>query len=111
MRKSKLTALAAFCGVCLASSPSISATVVDGFQFLNGSTVVASGSFSYSSSLSGDLGYSDLNTFSITVAGQTYNLGFVNSLSPSSGDYVYFDYNTVSKSFVPGLCERYVWNI
>jgi hypothetical protein len=61
---------------------------------------IATGSFSYSSSLpAGQLTYSDLSSFSITVLGVAYNLPFV--MGSSTGDYSYFGWNTASDSWVP----------
>jgi hypothetical protein len=75
------------------------ATITDQFAFYNGSTVVASGSFSYSSSSSGLLAFSDLSAFTINGPGQSYNLAFVQS--PLT--YSYFGFDTTSNSFVPGI--------
>lgn len=96
--------IAAMAGIVLlgAGSAAQAATVVDNFSFTDASsTVLASGSFSYNSGLSGTLSYANLSSLTISVLGSAYNLGFVNSLSSDPGAYVYFGYNTVSNSFVP----------
>jgi hypothetical protein len=101
MSKFGSAGLAAVICLFLGTNASYASTIVDDFQFLDaGSNVVASGEFSYDSSKSGTLGYADLSSFSVSLFGQTYNLGFVNTLSSANGDYVYFGYNTVSNSFV-----------
>ena len=110
MRKIYLKGMIGCCSLFCAMGASEASTITDNFEFFNASSVVASGSFSYSSSLSGDLKYSDLNSFSITVAGASYDINFVKSLSPASGDFVYFDYSTVSKSFVPGSVSGTYWD-
>jgi hypothetical protein len=80
------------------------ALITDAFSFFDSSNnVVASGSFSYDSGYSGQLSYSQLSSFSISFPApnaQSYDLAFINSLT-SPYDYVYFGYNTVSKTFVP----------
>ena len=51
------------------------ATITNNFVFTDeANSVVASGSFSYDSSLTGTIGYSDLSAFSITLANQSYIL-------------------------------------
>jgi hypothetical protein len=83
------------------------ATITDDFSFTDSSNaVVASGSFSYDSSHSGQLSYGDLSSFSITLAGHQYDLSFVNSVS----NYVYFGYDTTSNSFVPASVPGSVGN-
>jgi hypothetical protein len=72
----------------------ISTTTVN-FSYLNGATVVASGSFSYAEGASGMLTYSELTDFAVTVAGVTYVLADVLPLT----DYVWFGYDTGSNGF------------
>jgi hypothetical protein len=92
-----LAAAALLFGVTSASA----STITDVFTFTDATnTTVASGSFSYSSALSGTLGYTDLSSFAINVLGVPYDLTFVNSLTPGT-DYVYFAYDTSANTFVP----------
>jgi hypothetical protein len=90
----------------LASSARAS-TITDAFFFRSASNVVlAYGSFSYDSSLSGVLGYTDLSSFSVgfpSSPGQTYNLAFAEAASP----YSYFAYDTSNNTFVPGTVSGY----
>jgi len=84
-------------------------TITDDFTFTTASnTVLATGSFSYDSSLSSStsLSYADLSSFSITLGGQTYNLAFVESLT-SASDYVYFGYDPATNSFVAAAVPGY----
>lgn len=99
----RMAVLAAFCTLTLWISPSSGSTITRYFAFFDGQSFpVADGSFSYDSSVTGNLGFSNLSAFSITVAGVPYDLSFVNGLSSSSGDFVYFDYNPVLNKFVTG---------
>jgi hypothetical protein len=104
-------------GICLAASAaSASASLVtDVFTFYDSSSnVVAQGSFSYDSSLSGTIGYSNLNSFSVTIPGppgpQSYDLAFVNSLPTSPPAYIYFAYDISANTFVPGVSNGYAGN-
>jgi hypothetical protein len=102
----KVKLLSAALAIGLLFGPaSVKATpITDNFQFVDASnTVLASGSFSYLASSTGQLSYSDLTAFSINVLGQFYDLSLVNSLL--STDYSYFGYNTVSNSFVPATID------
>lgn len=86
-------------------------TITDDFTFTSASnTVLASGSFSYDSSLSSatSLTYAELSSFSITLGGQTFNLAFVDGLNSLNGDYVYFGYDPATNSFVPAAVPGYV---
>src|SRR4051794_19088406 len=84
------------------------ATITDHFSFSNSSnTVIASGSFSYVSSAPTIIGYSNLNSFSISVLGQNYNLSFVNGLVGDPNNYVYFGFNTHTNAFVPAAITGY----
>src|SRR5580698_4244572 len=80
--------------------PAAAATTTDDFTFFDGSAVIATGSFSYNSSLSGVLGYSQLSAFSITISGQTYDLSFANAGVPGA-DYDSFSYDTTANTFQP----------
>jgi hypothetical protein len=71
------------------------ATTVD-FAYLNGSTSVATGSFSYADGASGVLNYGDLTTFAVSTNGVTYRLADVQALT----QYVYFGYDTAANTFV-----------
>ena len=80
--------------------PAKASTISDAFTFADSSnTVIASGSFSYNSSHSGQLTFADLSAFSINMvyAGEVYDLSFVNSVS----NYKYFGFDTSSNTFVP----------
>jgi hypothetical protein len=82
--------------------------ITDNFSFLdNTNSAIATGSFSYASSASGTIGYSDLSAFSINVLGQSYDLTFVNTLVGDPNSYVYFGYDTVSHQFVPASIDGY----
>jgi PEP-CTERM motif len=99
-------AAAASLALLAGASHAVAATIVDDFTFYSGAgdtgTKLATGSFSYDSSNSGTLSYADLESFSVTVLGQSSNLSFVDGLT-SSSDYVYFGYNTLSNTFVPAV--------
>jgi hypothetical protein len=97
-------------GLCLALNfaPANAATLTEGFTFSDSSnTVIASGSFSYASTATGVIGYSDLTAFSINLFGQSYDLSFVNSLIGNSDAYLYFGFDLGSKSFVPQAVGGY----
>jgi hypothetical protein len=106
--------IGALTGAAMSVSAASAATIVDNFVFSNVSSVdgtsvvVSSGSFSYDSSKSGLLTFGDLLAFSISGAGNSYNLSYVNGLSqltaPQSS-YLYFGYNTSLNSFVPALVD------
>jgi hypothetical protein len=72
------------------------ASIID-FVISEGATTEATGSFSYSSAAT-FLSYADLTAFSLTIGTKTYGLPFVQS----STNYAYFDFDTATKSFVPG---------
>jgi hypothetical protein len=67
------------------------------FTIADGVTTEATGSFSYSSA-NPILSYGDLTAFSLTIGTATYGLPFVQA----STNYDYFQFDTTSKSFVPG---------
>ncbi len=56
---------------------------------------VATGSFSYTTGMTGVLGYGDLSAFSVSVGGHTYSLADVLPLT----DYVHFAYDTGANVF------------
>ncbi len=99
----------AFLGAAISMSAANATTVTDNFAFYGaGNTVLAEGSFSYSSALAGNtLGYTDLSGFNITVFGQSYDLAFVNSLVGDSNNYVYFGFDTATNKFVPAAVPGY----
>jgi hypothetical protein len=98
--------LAALCSATfLAPQIANAATVVKQFDFSNGGTSVASGSFSYDDSNLGILSYADLINFSLTID-DTYDLAFVGAL-PAASSYIYFGYDTSSNEFVPGYVTGY----
>lgn len=88
---------------CSSVNAANAATIVQQIVVNNGANTVASGIFSYDSSKTGVLNYSDLISFSLTGV-STYNLAFINSLDSSA--YKYFGYNTAKNSFnvasIPG---------
>lgn len=91
--------IGALLGLAIATSAANAATVTDQFEFYDNRTLVASGSFSYSSSnYSGLLTFSDLLTFTISGQGQTYGISDV--LGPLNS-YNYFGFDTTSQTFVP----------
>ncbi|MEH2535967.1 hypothetical protein V1277_004733 [Bradyrhizobium sp. AZCC 1588] len=82
-------------------------TITNNFSFFNSSNVViAGGSFSYDSAATGVIGYSDLETFSINVLGQSYDLIFAKGLA-GADNYVYFGFDTALHTFVPFAVEGY----
>jgi hypothetical protein len=90
------------------------ATITNNFVFTGeANNVVASGSFSFDSSLTGTIGYSNLSAFSITLVGQSYDLAFVNALNPAPpvSDYVYFGYDISANTFVPASVPGSVGNL
>ena len=102
--KAGLAAVTLAASIALGISSARAALITDVFSFFDsGNAVIASGSFSYDSSNSGQLTYAQLSSFSISFPApnaQSFDLAFINSLTPAT-DYVYFGYNTVSNSFIP----------
>jgi hypothetical protein len=91
----KSTVLPAVAAAALAAAGAASATTKD-FDFdLNGS-VVASGSFTYTTGATGVLGYDDLSAFSVSLFGYNYSLADVEGMS----DYIHFGYDTAGNDFV-----------
>jgi len=90
MRKMFGAAVAA--GVALAAAPAMAATTVVDFNFLAGSTSLASGEFTYDSAKTGTIGWDDLDSFSIDVLGVGYDLAFVNS--GGFGEFRYLGWDT-----------------
>jgi hypothetical protein len=99
---------AASIALLAAASGASAATIVDHFTFYDAaSDPLATGSFSYDSSHSGLLTYADLDTFAVKVLGETFDLSFVDGLNSANGDYVYFGYDTLTKTFDPGSVSGY----
>lgn len=82
------------------SIPAAAGTVSVDFSFLSGATTQASGQFTFDSSKTGVLSYSDLTSYSIAFpsSGDTFNLAFVNSGAFS--DFLYFGFDTSTDTFV-----------
>lgn len=90
-------------GVALAALVGLSAhATTKVFTYSDLGSTVATGSFTYATGDTGVLGYGDLTAFSLTVAGVTYDLADVNTLT----DYVHFAYDTAGNDFVtdPNSC-------
>jgi PEP-CTERM motif len=88
----------------LGASAAQAGIITDEFTFYDASNnAIATGSFSYNSADSGTLSFADLSSFSVTLGGSTYNLAFVDSAT----DYVYFDFDTASKTFVAGTADGF----
>jgi hypothetical protein len=103
----KLSLVAGLCLV-LNLAPAKAATLTEGFTFSdNSNTVIASGSFSYDSALTGVIGYTNLTAFSINLFGRSYDLSFVNSLVGNPDAYIYLGFDLGSKSFVPQAVSGY----
>jgi len=83
----------ALCSAALASTAANATTKA--FEYDLGATAVATGSFTYTTGMTGVLGYGDLSAFSVTVSGKTYDLSDVAGLT----DYIHFAYNTASNTF------------
>ncbi len=89
-------------------APANAATVTEGFTFSDSSNaVIASGSFSYDSTATGTIGYSDLSAFSINLFGKFYDLSFVDSWVGNLDAYVYFGFDLGSRKFVPQAVNGY----
>ena len=110
MRRQLLALATGFVFAIGGLSPTTASTITDNFTFTGNpgefnygppaNTVLATGSFSYDSSLAlGALTYNDLSAFSITVLGVTYDKAF--ALGSTAGDYNYFGWNTALSSWVP----------
>lgn len=96
--KNILIAFGLAAATCIAPAAQAAVTTVDfSFDRLDGSSV-GNGSFSFDSVLSGPLAYSDLDSFSLTIGGYSYDLGFVNSGNFSV--YHHFGFDTVANAFV-----------
>jgi hypothetical protein len=77
------------------------ATVTDNFQFLDGSSVVASGSFSYDPlTINGFVGFADLSAFSMVGGGNSYTFAEVTG---ANNVYSWLGYDPVNHTFVPAL--------
>jgi hypothetical protein len=91
-------------GVALATLLSAAAAKADTVNFTYSDQGVdqATGEFTYANGATGVLGYGDLTSFSLTVAGVTYDLADVLPLT----DYVHFAYDTGANVFLtdPNTC-------
>ena len=87
-------------GALALSSVAAHATTLD-FTVMDNSTVEATGSFSYTGSPTTLMSYSDLTAFSLTIKNTTFDLPFVESVDNQV--FNYFDFDTVTDSFVPKL--------
>ena len=92
MTKRLFAGIAMACATLAATAASATTKLV---LFEDGSTPVATGSFSYADGATGVLGYTDLTAFSITLVGKTYSLADVLALT----DYIHFAYDTSANTF------------
>lgn len=92
----KLQALAAASMAAGLLAASAAGATTKDFTYSDMGATVATGSFSYATGDTGVLGYGDLTSFSLTVAGVTYDLAEVDTLT----NYVYFGYDTAGNDFV-----------
>jgi hypothetical protein len=111
-------AVAAAAVLFAAGEAADAATVTDNFAFYDlSNSVIASGSFSYDSSETGMLSYSNLSSFSISLPNSlTYDLSHVNALFPApppngNSSYVYFGYDVSSNLFVPAPVPGYAGDL
>ncbi len=99
-------------GLALGATSANAATITDQFSFLDSSNaVVASGSFSYSSTATGTIGFADLSAFTFTAFGASYNLSYANGLSADPSNYLYFGYDTAAHQFVPTAINGYAGSV
>ena len=100
-----LFALTLAAAASLAPAAQAAVTTVDYSFDTAGGASVGGGSFSYDSSLTGALTFADLASFTLTLGGNTYDLGFLNSggFSP----YYYFGFNADSGLFVSQTVSGY----
>lgn len=93
MRAADFATLTAASAIALCAT-AVKATTLD-FTYYEGATPVATGSFSYTTGLTGVLSFADLSSFNVTLEGVTYDLAEVDTLT----DYVWFAYDTATNSF------------
>jgi hypothetical protein len=92
----------------LALASAGASTISEAFVFFDtANSVVASGSFSFDSSETGTIGYSDLSSFSISVFGTTYDRTYVSGLAPAPTSFIYFGYDLSANEFVPASIPGY----
>jgi hypothetical protein len=96
--KLKMLAATSALAVTMLAAPAMAAETVVNFSLDAAQVPLVTGTFSYNSSKTGQLSYSDLDSFSLKLPANTYDLAFVNSGSFS--DYRYFGYNASIGSFV-----------
>ena len=101
----RLGVLVAALATAMSSSVVNASTITDSFAFYDNSTVVATGSFSYDSSNSGLLTFSELTAFTISGQSQTYGLSDVQG---SLNSYNYFGFDTNLRTFVPAAVNGYL---
>ncbi len=101
MKLSKALA-GAVVAVALSTAASAAYATIINFEYTEGISPVATGSFTYATGSSGVLGYTDLSAFSVTIGSVSYDLADVNTFT----DYVYFGYDTSTNAFVtnPNTC-------
>jgi hypothetical protein len=93
----QLLALTAAAFTALAAPASAAVTTVD-YDFVTADGGSAgNGSFSFDSALTGLLTYEDLDSFSITIGGGSYDLAYV--LSGNFSVYRYFGFNATTELF------------
>ena len=108
---------ALFIGLQLAAPDvSLAAPVTENFTFYGSdNSAVASGSFTYDSSLPGVISFNNLSAFTFTHAGlgSLFDLNYVKSLfldtslAIEPNPYVYFGYDPTLNTFVPQLINGY----
>ena len=86
--------LAAIAVASVSSAPAQAADFI--FCYEAAGSCVATGSFSFSDGKSGELGFDDLSSFSVSLFGQSYNLADALGLT----NYQYFAYDTASNAFL-----------
>ena len=91
----KFGTLGALAAAMLFATASLANATTKDFTYSELGGAVATGSFSYATGNTGVLDYSDLSAFSVTVAGETYDLPEVDTLT----DYIHFAYDTATNMF------------
>jgi hypothetical protein len=89
--------LAAASAALLVANPATAATTVVDFAFVNSGVSLATGSFSFDAAKTGALTYADLDSFTLALPNETYDLAFVNSGNFS--EFYYFGYDATLGSF------------
>jgi hypothetical protein len=81
------------------ASPAAAATRTVDFAVTDGTATIASGSFSFADTLTGRLGYSDLDSFRLDSAGENFTLAEVLPLT----NFQYFAYDVASNTLLGGV--------